>query len=44
MKCIGKVTGAALISLAIHAHAGWNGNTAHSRANCLSFNESVTWN
>lgn len=44
MKYLGKITSAALIALAINAHAGWNGNTAHSRANCLSFNESVTWN
>ena len=26
------------------SHAGLFGNTAHSRANCLTFNESVTWN
>ncbi len=25
-------------------YAGFFGNTAHSRANCLTFNESVTWN
>lgn len=25
-------------------HAGFNGNTAHSRANCGGFNESITWN
>lgn len=26
------------------AHAGFWGNTAHSRANCAGFNESITWN
>lgn len=27
-----------------HAHAGWYASTAHSRANCYGFNESITWN
>lgn len=33
MKYLGKLTSATLMALAINAHAGWNGNTAHSRAN-----------
>ena len=39
-----KITAVALLAASSIVHAGWNGNTAHSRANCLSFNESVTWN
>lgn len=26
------------------SYAGFYGNTAHSRGNCLAFNESITWN
>lgn len=32
------------IALGGTANAGFWGNTAHSRANCAGFNESVTWN
>lgn len=42
MKYIGKITGSVLIALAINAHAGFNGTTAASRANCIN-NESITW-
>ena len=44
MKIKKKIVCSVLIALAANAYAGWNGNTAHSRANCVGFNESVTWN
>lgn len=43
MRYISKTVGYALLSLSISAHAGFNGTTAHSRANCGN-NESITWN
>lgn len=43
MKYIGKVTGCALFSIVVTAQAGVWGPTAHSRANCAGFNESITW-
>lgn len=44
MRCINKIGGCALLLLIVNAHAGFATNTAHSRANCFGFNESVTWN
>lgn len=43
MKYIGKLTGCALFSIVVTAQAGVWGPTAHSRANCGGFNESITW-
>jgi hypothetical protein len=43
-KLLSTLGGCALIASSAASFAGWNGNTAHSRGNCLSFNESVTWN
>jgi hypothetical protein len=37
MKYIAKIVGGSLLLTAISAHAGFNGNTAHSRANCAGF-------
>jgi hypothetical protein len=31
------------LTIASSAHAGFHGLTHHSRANCVSFNESVSW-
>lgn len=44
MKQIIK-NGALIVAIAFSAnsHAGFNGVTVHSRANCGGFNESVTW-
>ncbi len=36
--------GCALAALSFTSSAGWYANTAHSRANCVGFNESITWN
>lgn len=33
-----------LYSASLNLHAGFWGTTAHSRANCFGFNESITWN
>jgi uncharacterized protein YaiE (UPF0345 family) len=44
MKCISKIAGIALLSATMSSHAGFWANTAHSRANCKGFNESITWN
>ncbi len=44
MSCKSKIAISLLLLINAPAHAGWNGNTAHSRANCLGFNESITWN
>ncbi len=30
--------------IASNSHSGFVSNTAHSRANCYGFNESITWN
>lgn len=38
----GKIVSCALLALAVNAHAGLWGTTAHSRANCVN-NESITW-
>lgn len=38
------VTAVALALLSFNTYSGWNANTAHSRANCYGFNESITWN
>jgi hypothetical protein len=39
-----KLTAGIVMSLFAYAsHAGIAGKTAHGRANCLSFNESITW-
>ena len=43
MKCLGKFTGCALLLLSVNAHPGVVAPTAHSRANCGGFNESITW-
>lgn len=43
MRCIKKVASVALIALPAYASAGFYGPTAHSRANCFGFNESITW-
>ncbi len=43
MKYLGKLTGCALFTIAVTAQAGVWGPTAHSRANCAGFNESITW-
>ena len=42
MDCIRKITGCALLSLAVESHAAFNGISDHSRANCVN-NESITW-
>lgn len=34
----------AIGSISFSSYAGFWYNTAHSRANCMGFNESVTWN
>ncbi|MGC1183406.1 hypothetical protein [Legionella sp.] len=44
MKCFGKVIVCALLPASITANAGFYANTAHSRGNCMGFNESITWN
>jgi hypothetical protein len=44
MKFLRITASAALLSLAANTHAGFYANTAHSRANCYGFNESITWN
>jgi hypothetical protein len=33
----------AILLTSTAAHAGFNGLTAHSRANCLTINESISW-
>lgn len=38
------IIGVVLLHITSFSYAGFFGNTAHSRANCLTFNESVTWN
>lgn len=43
MKYIGKLTACGLFSCAITVNAGVVAPTAHSRANCGGFNESITW-
>lgn len=42
MKCLAKLAGCALLSVAVTAQAGLDRTTVHSRANCLN-NESITW-
>ena len=44
MKYIRKAAGCALLLVTVVSHAGFYGNTAHSRGNCMGFNESITWN
>lgn len=44
MRGIKKFIGVGLGIWAFNAHAGFYGNTAHSRGNCYGFNESITWN
>ncbi len=44
MMYVKKIAGCALLSLSVTAHAGFYANTAHSRGNCMGFNESITWN
>jgi len=44
MNYIKRIMGCVLISASLNAHAGFYGNTAHSRGNCYGFNESITWN
>lgn len=44
MMYVRKITSCVLLSAITNAHAGWYANTAHSRANCMGFNESITWN
>ena len=44
MKYLGKAMACALFSATLTAHAGFYGNTVHSRGNCIGFNESITWN
>lgn len=39
-----KITSCALLFSGINVHAGFYASTAHSRANCSGFNESITWN
>lgn len=41
MRCIAV---GLLAASCFSAHAGIWGTTAHSRANCFGFNESITWN
>lgn len=38
------VISSAISLVATQSHAGLFGTTSHSRANCVTFNESVTWN
>lgn len=43
MKSFVKIASPILMTLAMNSHAGISAPTAHSRANCGGFNESVTW-
>ena len=43
MKCLGKISACVLLSATVTAYAGVVAPTAHSRANCAGFNESITW-
>ena len=43
MRYLGKLSACALFSCVITANAGVVAPTAHSRANCAGFNESITW-
>lgn len=43
MKYFSKIVGILMLSTALTSHAGVVRPTAHSRANCGGFNESVTW-
>jgi hypothetical protein len=43
MKFMSKIIGCSLLSITVSAYAGFAAPTAHSRANCGGFNESVTW-
>lgn len=38
-----KTQGLSLIALSMSAHSGFYAFTMHSRANCVGFNESVSW-
>lgn len=44
MNAMQKFIGCLLSLATITTHAGFYANTAHSRANCMGFNESITWN
>lgn len=44
MKWIKEIVTGGLICVAVNSHSGFYTNTAHSRANCMGFNESITWN
>ena len=44
MRCIGKIIGITLFCSTSVSNAGFYANTAHSRGNCMGFNESITWN
>jgi hypothetical protein len=43
MMCIKQLAGIIMISASISSYAGVAAPTAHSRANCGGFNESITW-
>ena len=43
-RVTGSVLSLLLDLICTTSHAGFFSTTAHSRANCLTFNESVTWN
>lgn len=43
MKLLGNMAAIGLLSCSMMAHSGVIAPTAHSRANCAGFNESVTW-
>lgn len=43
MSYIKSLAGITLLSISSLSYAGFFGPTAHSRANCAGFNESVTW-
>jgi hypothetical protein len=43
MRYVSVITAVPLLALMITGHAGLVAPTAHSRANCAGFNESITW-
>ncbi|MGQ3887538.1 hypothetical protein ACQUW5_00725 [Legionella sp. CNM-1927-20] len=43
MKYLKTIAGVTLLSISACPSAGVWGPTAHSRANCFGFNESITW-
>lgn len=43
MNCNKIISGALLLSVSLSANAGFWGFTMHSRANCVGFNESISW-